>query len=300
MSVQQSHRLTPSSRERSWGIYVTGVGHSVIGPRDAYPPAPQQVGYDFKWVRGRIIEDYALVHIVDGSGIFESSHQNPLKVRAGDCFILFPGEWHRYKPDHGVGWEEYWILFHGGVVESWKKAGLIRREAPILSLGKENILSPIFEDLLRLTDPKTHIKPLESAALCYLLIAKSFSTSESSDKQSTTSERLRAAGSFLRLHPESDVDLPLLAKRFGMSYSGFRRSFKIHFGESPHRFRQIARIARAKQFLLETELPLKEIAVRLRFSNEFYLMQIFKSHTGLTPTHWRRLHGAASLTETNS
>jgi AraC-like DNA-binding protein len=295
MAHQTNHYLTPSSRERSWGIYVTGVGHVVIEPHDAYPPPPQPVGYDFKWGRGRILEDYALVYLVKGTGIFESRHQTRLEVRAGDCLILFPGEWHRYKPDTSIGWEEYWVAFHGSLVESWEKEEFVHPGTPILSLGTENSPSLLFEDLLQLTAPNFRSKPLESAALCHLLVAQLLSNREKSDKYETTAERLRAAGNFLRLHPDSDVDLPHLAKRFGMSYSSFRRSFTNHFGESPDRFRQIARIARAKQFLIETELPLKEIAARLRFSNEFYLMQVFKRHTGLTLTQWRSRRGARPL-----
>jgi len=294
MPSQESHYLSVSSWEQAWDIFVTGAGHAVVEPNGAYPPIPHPAGYDFQWERGRILSEFALLYLVKGSGIFESVHQVSMKVRAGDCLILFPGEWHRYKPELSVGWEEYWVTFQGGLVQSWKEHKFIRPEAPLVSSGNEDLLSPIFEELLRMTASKTNRKPLESAALCHLLIAKSLSTSEKSDKETTTIERLHAAGDYLRLHPESDIDLPRLAKRFGMSYSGFRRSFTKYFGKSPDRFHQDARVARVKQFLIESDLPLKEVAARLNYSNEFYMMQVFKRHTDLTPSQWRRRRDASS------
>ena len=289
---QDSHYLSVSSRERSWGLYVTGVGHADVEPYGVYPPIPHPAGYDFQWERGRVLDEYALLYLVRGSGIFECFHQSSLKVKAGDCLILFPGVWHRYKPEQSIGWEEYWVTFQGTIVGSWKQEQFIRSDAPLLFSGNEDLLSPLFEELLQLTNPRSRRRALESAALCHLIIAQALSSSEKSGRHTTVSERLNAAGDSLRMHPENDVDLSRLAKQFGMSYSGFRRNFTKHFGESPDRFHQAARVARIKQFLIETELPLKQIAERLNYSSEFYMMQVFKRHTGLTPTQWRRRRDA--------
>ena len=288
MANSSSHYLSVSIREKSWGLYLTGVGHAVIQPDEVYPPIAHPVGYDFQWERGRILEEYALLYLVDGAGIFESAHQAALSIHAGDCLILFPGEWHRYKPEKSLGWEEYWLTFQGSLVDIWKRARLIRPQGPLISSGNQHLLPPLFEDLLRLTEPKSRRRSLETAALCHLLVARALSGHQDPAAAASYEERLHEAGDYLRMHPETNVDLPQLAKHLGMSYSTFRRSFTRHFGNSPDRFHQQARIARAKQLLIETDLPLKGIAERLRYSSEFYLMQVFKRHTGLTPTQWRR------------
>lgn len=70
-------------------------------------------------------------------------------------------------------------------------------------------------------------------------------------------------------------------------FSAFRRAFARYLDIPPHRFHQQARIALAKELLGNTELPLKAVAERLHYPSEFYLMQTFKRHTGLTPTQWR-------------
>jgi AraC-like DNA-binding protein len=281
------HYIAASSREKSWGLYVTGVGHALVKADSIYPPVAHPAGYDFKWERGRILEEFALLYLAAGSGVFESAHQPPLPIHTGDCILLFPGEWHRYRPDKSSGWDEYWVTFHGSLVESWRKAHFIRPQIPLLSSGTEHLLLPLFEDLLRLAELKSRRRHLESAALCHLLVARLLSSPKKTTRSESRELSLSEAGDYLRMHPEKDIDLAKLAKRLGMSYSNFRRSFARHFGASPDRFHQEARIARVKQLLTETELPLKSIAERLGYSNEFYMMHVFKRQTGSTPTQWR-------------
>jgi len=40
-------------------------------------------------------------------------------------------------------------------------------------------------------------------------------------------------------------------------------------------------------YLVQTDLPLKAIAVSLNYGTEFYFMQVFKKSVGRTPTQWR-------------
>jgi len=287
MSKHTNHYLSVSSREKSWGLYVTGLGHSIIEVNERYPSMLYPANHDFQWERGRILEEFALLYIADGSGTFESTHQTQIDIHAGDCLMLFPGEWHRYRPEQSVGWEEYWVIFHGSLVDAWRQAKLICPQTPLLLSGEKHLLLPQFEDMLRLTEQKSSRRPLEIAALCHLLVARLFSISTNQGHQASKDERLREAGDYLRTHPEDDIDFPKLAKQLGMSYSNFRRSFMKHFGSSPGKFHQDARVTRVKQLLIETTLSLKEIAEKLHYSNEFYMMQVFKQHTGLTPTQWR-------------
>ncbi|MGO8718684.1 MAG: helix-turn-helix domain-containing protein [Acidobacteriaceae bacterium] len=287
MSEHIRYFRSVSTREKSWGLYVSAVSHVVVGANEPYPEPLYRTAHDFEWERGVILEEFSLLHIVGGSGIFESAHQRPLDIHAGDCIILFPGEWHRYKPEETTGWEEYGVLFAGNLVESWRQANFIRPQSPLLLRGDGHLLLPIFEDMLWLAKRKSGRSPLESAALCHLLLARLLSAPKKPSRSETKYQRLHEAGDYLRMHPEDDVDLPTLARHLGMSYSNFRRSFTKHFGSSPDRFHQDARVARVKQFLIETELPLKEIAERLHYSDEFYMMRAFKRYTGLTTTQWR-------------
>ncbi len=294
MRSQSAYYFSVSSRERTWGLAVTGVGHALVRPHAQYPPMVHPAAYDFQWERGRILDEYALLYLVKGCGTFESAHQSSLQISSGNCLLLFPGEWHRYKPNERYGWEEFWLTFQGPLADSWKAEQFFRADQPVLAVADEESFVALLSQLLHLSGRKQDRNAFECAALCHLLLARSLAQPEKSPREDQVAVQLHAAGDYLRLHPETDVDLPLLAKKCGMSYSVFRRNFKAYFGESPDRFHQIARVLRLKQYLIETGLPLKEIATRLNYSSEFYMMHAFKRHTGLTPTQWRLQREVAS------
>ena len=47
------------------------------------------------------------------------------------------------------------------------------------------------------------------------------------------------------------------------------------------------KIAEAKRMLAKTQVPIKEIAARLYYSDQFYFSQQFKRITGYSPSEYR-------------
>jgi AraC-like ligand binding domain len=48
-------------------------------------------------------------------------------VDAGQVIFLFPGVWHRYRPDEKTGWDEHWVGFDGDVARRWVRNNFFRR-----------------------------------------------------------------------------------------------------------------------------------------------------------------------------
>lgn len=67
----------------------------------------------------------------------------------------------------------------------------------------------------------------------------------------------------------------------------FSAQFRRTMGVPPKQYLSIRRISKAKMLLLRTQDPIKEIALRTGFENEFFFFRIFKKYTGLTPTQYR-------------
>lgn len=285
MIGQITYYFNTTERDRRWGFQVTGAGHATTEPHQSYPPQVHPRGYNFKWERGRRLEEFALLYLVGGRGTFESERQSATSLESGQAVILFPGEWHRYHPDPATGWEEYWVTFGGSIVEGWRRKGFLNPERPLITTNLGLSLAPTFEELLRLLGQRTSQPTFLSSGLCHLLLGRMLSAATT--PRAYSEKVVLKAADYLRLHADEPVDLPGLASRLGMSYSGFRRAFAQHFDIPPHRFHQQARIALAKEFLGNTDLPLKAVAERLHYPSEFYLMQTFKRHTGQTPTQWR-------------
>jgi LacI family transcriptional regulator len=70
-----------------------------------------------------------------------------------------------------------------------------------------------------------------------------------------------------------------------------RRTLEIRFrqalGRSIHAEIQRTRLERAKQLLLETDLPLPRVARACGFRSPSYLAAVFHRHLGVTPVKYR-------------
>ncbi|MEJ0001222.1 MAG: AraC family ligand binding domain-containing protein [Verrucomicrobiota bacterium] len=95
------------------GFYVTGAGCEQSAPGATYPPRKHPALYQFTWAEGRIYPEFGIVLITEGKGVFESKEMGRRTLQAGQVILLFPGIWHRYRPDPGTGWTEKWIQFNG-------------------------------------------------------------------------------------------------------------------------------------------------------------------------------------------
>jgi len=101
------------AKSRKWGMSVTTCGKSIILPEDgSYPPRQHPPHYHFDWEHGRALNEYQIVYIPEGYGLFETKNQK-IKIRGDNVILLRPGLWHRYRPKPETGWREYWVGFAG-------------------------------------------------------------------------------------------------------------------------------------------------------------------------------------------
>lgn len=100
----------------------------------------------------------------------------------------------------------------------------------------------------------------------------------------------------VRSHIQDQIDrnfsIADLASVLCMSGGHFARLFKESTGETPYRFVQQQRVARAVQ-LLSTSLGLAEIAQAVGFSSQAHFTQVFRQFTGSTPGRVRWEQGSS-------
>jgi len=68
----------------------------------------------------------------------------------------------------------------------------------------------------------------------------------------------------------------------------FRRQFKAYVGMSPGEYQQSLRISQAKQMLVTSTFPLKDICLLCGYEDPYYFSRIFKKVTGLSPREYRK------------
>ena len=78
-----------------------------------------------------------------------------------------------------------------------------------------------------------------------------------------------------------------------LSAGHFTRAFRATVGESPHAHLVRRRIDRAKELMLETDLPLADIAFDCGLTDQAHMTRLFNRVVGVSPGAWRRAHVAA-------
>jgi AraC-like DNA-binding protein len=78
-----------------------------------------------------------------------------------------------------------------------------------------------------------------------------------------------------------------LAKRLGLSVSHLSRQFHARTGQTLHHAILGSRIERARRYLADPSLPMKEIAYLLGFATSQHFSAVFRRFAGVSPTAFR-------------
>lgn len=92
----------------------------------------------------------------------------------------------------------------------------------------------------------------------------------------------------------SDHSCEQLASRLGVSARHLRRIFAEHFGASPVDYAQSHRLLQAKRLLMDTELPLSDVAFAAGFGSLRRFNELFQARYRLVPSALRRARPAAA------
>ena len=127
---------------------------------------------------------------------------------------------------------------------------------------------------------------------------------QSGDLKGQDAERPRRAGLTQRQHriiedyiASLEYEAPsvsALAALCGLSERYFCQLFRDEMGQSAGKYLKAVQIGRAQNYLLNTDLPLKEIAFRLGFANAANFSAAFRAVFHLPPLAFKRQYEGAS------
>ena len=282
--------LHAGALDKEWGLFLTGAGYAQIPATSVYPPNVHPSGYFFTWEKGRVLQEYQINYITEGSGIFETS-TDQFQVVPGSMLILRPGMWHRYKPDSNTGWNEHYIGFNGDFCSHLFNEGFFQPGKPVLYVGFQESLLKLFLEIIQLVkDEKTGHQQV-AAGNTILILSKILSVVRNQEFAGKSIERtIRKACLYFRENLNTNVNIEELANELNVGYSYFRQMFRKYTGISPTQYHLSLRIQKAKDLLVSTDQSFKEIAIDLGFESYFYFSRIFKDKTGKSPMEFRKEH----------
>jgi AraC-like DNA-binding protein len=101
--------------------------------------------------------------------------------------------------------------------------------------------------------------------------------------------QMRRATEFLAAHLDGNIDLQQVAKACELSVSHFARAFKQTFRKPPHNWLTERRVEKARDLMMNSRLPVADIAIRCGFADQSALNRAFKRIHGVSPGIWRRM-----------
>lgn len=287
--MQISKYVLANDRDMQWGLTVSTVGYEEIAPGDPYPTRGHADGYYFHVEEGRELNEYQLLYITEGKGVFTSTHQQETELNEGDMFLLFPGEWHTYHPDPETGWKSYWIGFKGKNIDERVGLRFLLREKPIYHIGFSSVIVQLYESAYATATAEDAYSQQLLAGIVNHLIGMMYSLERNIElnKNHAHVDMVNRARLRIREALESSLTIQQVAEELGVSYSNFRKLFKEYTGLSPAAYQQDLKLQRAKELLKTTNLSIKEIAYRLNFDSPDYFSAKFKIKTGRKPSEMR-------------
>lgn len=101
-------------------------------------------------------------------------------------------------------------------------------------------------------------------------------------------ERVREICGYLTEHLDQRMSQAEIAKKFRISLTALKLTFQYLYKMPINAYLRKARMTAAKQMLLETELPVSEIAHRVGYGSHSQFSAAFRASQGQSPLAYRR------------
>lgn len=282
------HYLIPNKTDELYGCTVSTVGMQAISPEEDYPSKDHPAGYMFNPARGRVLQEYQLLYIVKGKGVFSTAGGNHEIVK-GTVILLRPGQWHTYKPIKEVGWSEYFIGFSGKMVEKAIDM-MFSKDESVFNLGPNHELVDLYQHAIDVASTdRPAAQQLLSGMVLHMLGIVNFTARNESVSTDRLDQIIEQAKTIMQENVLQNVDLEALAEQLNISYSWFRKIFRDYTGHPPAKYFMLVKLRHAQYLLANTQESIKEIAFSLGFKSTEHFYTTFKRVTGYTPNLYRKL-----------
>lgn len=224
------------------------------------------------------------------------AHSGTVRYRCGDgeeqvftrpvLWWTEPGARFTYGNRERSGWDHFFVCFAGKRVEEWRKSGLL---PPAKTRGWRFPAEPeaVREKFGRMIGWLGGGRPDRAAAVLQDVLLD-LHEPEATAAPDRRAEAFRRLAERVKAKPAAGFDEEEEARRLGLSPVHFRRLFVEHAGMPPHRFLVRARTAHAEQLLRTTDLPLKVVAERCGFYDEYHFSRLYRREYQVPPATYRR------------
>jgi AraC family transcriptional regulator, arabinose operon regulatory protein len=257
---------------------------------------PTDVGYFPKashHMRERLsgVDQAIFIFCVKGQGWCELRGKRH-EVHAGDMLVIPPGEPHRYGADEAKAWTIPWVHATGTHVPALLEQLGVSADTPTFFAGDEPQVRTLFEELLG-TLERGYAPPYllyAAQTLNHLIGRMIWRRRQTWRGAPDMKQRIALTIAYMKEHLEEPLRVSRLAALANLSASHYAALFREQTGYSPIDYLIRLRVHRACQWLDTTDLPVKEIALRVGYEDQLYFSRLFRQVNECSPSEYRALH----------
>ncbi len=232
---------------------------------------------------------YGIQYNHSGKVQFALNHAQPVVYEGSVAFVTMPGHFFEYGPPPGGIRHHCYVCFFGPRTERFREHGLIPEQPAIIPIMKAERFYSTMQELQNiLKQPGGNERPRAVLLLEDLLLQLQEQPRSTIRINAFCEQHLKRLRKEIAEQPQKNWDFEEEAGKISISYSHFRRIFRELTGCAPNRFLIECRLNRAMHLLVETVLPLREIAHQCGFQDEFYFSRLFKQYKHYTPSGYRK------------
>ena len=250
---------------------------------------------------GPAIRNHYLFHyILAGKGTFmwrdSKGHDNTIVLKAGQGFLIFPGQITTYVADDRVPWEYCWLEFDGlRAKESLELMGLSVNQ-PIYNPIHHEFETKMKDEMIYIVKNKKET-PFHLIGHLYIFL-DALTRSVRTYRTTTSKVRdfyIKEALAYIDNNYMRDISIEDIAESSGLNRSYFGKIFRESVGKTPQEFLINYRMIKAAQLLRLTNYPIHEIGNAVGYPNQLHFSRAFKSVYGVSPRNWRKAHAEKPL-----
>lgn len=231
----------------------------------------------------RYFEFYNISHCLEGDAYYRTPNRADVPVHPGDCILEIPNHIHYYGGHIGSTYLEDSLSFAGPIAEMLHSSGVL--VPGVYHFSQNRKLLPIFE---LLQDPSDHAQLNAGFALQTIIY-----TLYNRKHQEGGDLVFRGIDELLESLKTSEHiwTVEEMIEFCNLNKDTFRKLLRKRTGMNPKLYQDRLRFNQAARLLLETNLPVAEIARQIGFFDPFHFSRRFKTVMSLPPQDYRKKFG---------
>ncbi|WP_082404108.1 helix-turn-helix domain-containing protein [Lacticaseibacillus sharpeae] len=260
-------------------LYITDLGF--------YPQAQDHYVH-----RKQGTAEWILIFCTHGAGTVESMG-TVAAVTRGSMVLLPPNQEHTYYADKDDPWDIFWVHFTGTRLAEYLPALVADNPKMVVQTRTNpqdvNLLMSQFQQMLAALAAGFSYNAVFYAAqtlgmtLAYLRLHE-----EKTQAPTMGNNIINQAVQYIYDHMDVKVSLADVSREINVSASYLSRIFGRTVGLSVNQFILQVKVQQATHYLVDTTLPVQQIARNLGFADQYYFSRAFKKIMAVAPLQYRK------------